>query len=70
VTRPSLSGAARLRHAHELRRAYDAGATIRQICADQGRSYGSVHDLLALAGTVFRPRGTERKAKPTEGTQP
>ncbi|GJO41056.1 hypothetical protein DAVIS_04461 [Mycobacterium marinum] len=41
----------------ELRHAYEAGASIRNLAADTGRSYGSVHSMLRESGTTMRSRG-------------
>jgi hypothetical protein len=65
-----LWGADRLALGHEMADDYNAGATVRAICAKYGRSYGSVHDLLALAGVTFRPRGNPRKPRTTKGARP
>ena len=42
---------------HELRHAYEGGASIRSLVATTGRSYGSVHSLLLESGTTMRGRG-------------
>ena len=42
---------------HELRNAYESGASIRSLVATTGRSYGSVHALLRESGTRMRGRG-------------
>ncbi len=42
---------------HELRNAYEQGASIRNLAATTGRSYGSVHSLLRESGTTMRSRG-------------
>jgi len=42
---------------HELRHAYESGASIRSLVASTGRSYGSVHSLLRESGTTMRSRG-------------
>lgn len=47
----------RLALAQQMKREYENGATIRQLCATYGRSYGWVHDTLRLADTPFRHRG-------------
>ncbi len=51
---------------HELRGAYESGASIRSLVASTGRSYGSVHALLRESGTTMRSRGgpnhTRRRA--------
>jgi Helix-turn-helix domain len=41
-----------------LRAAYDSGASIRELEAKTGQSYGWVHHHLLLAGTDMRGRGT------------
>lgn len=42
---------------YELRYAYEGGASIRNLAASTGRSYGSVHSLLLESGTTMRGRG-------------
>ncbi len=42
---------------HELRNAYEGGASIRNLVASTGRSYGSVHSMLLESGTTLRGRG-------------
>ncbi|OBI84114.1 helix-turn-helix domain-containing protein [Mycobacterium asiaticum] len=42
---------------HELRNAYEKGASIRNLAATTGRSYGSVHSMLRESGTTMRSRG-------------
>jgi hypothetical protein len=42
---------------HELRSAYESGASIRSLVANTGRSYGSIHALLRESGTTMRSRG-------------
>lgn len=41
----------------ELRSAYEGGASIRNLAASSGRSYGSVHSMLLESGTTMRSRG-------------
>ncbi|MEC3995062.1 helix-turn-helix domain-containing protein [Actinacidiphila sp. DG2A-62] len=53
---PRLEGAEREAHAAALRKKYDAGASIRDLVEEDGRAYGTVHQLLAEAGTVFRSK--------------
>jgi len=44
--------------------AYNGGASIRQIAATSGYSFGLVHTLLTEAGVTFRPcGGHHRKEK-------
>lgn len=40
---------------------YAAGATVRAIAADLGRSYGFVHRLLVESGIELRSRGARSK---------
>lgn len=70
MTTIRLWGSDRLALGREMAVDYEEGATVRAICAKYGRSYGSVHDLLALAGVTFRPRGYGAKASAPEGDQP
>ncbi|MGB8389475.1 helix-turn-helix domain-containing protein [Mycobacterium sp.] len=42
---------------HELRNAYESGASIRNLAATTGRSYGSIHSMLVESGTTMRSRG-------------
>jgi hypothetical protein len=42
---------------HELRSAYESGASIRSLVAVTGRSYGAVHSMLRESGTAMRSRG-------------
>lgn len=42
---------------HDLRNAYEGGASIRTLVASTGRSYGSVHSMLRESGTTMRSRG-------------
>ena len=42
---------------HELRNAYEGGASIRTLVATTGRSYGSIHSMLRESGTTMRSRG-------------
>ncbi|MFD3714915.1 helix-turn-helix domain-containing protein [Streptomyces sp. NPDC058677] len=44
----------------ELRKKYDAGASIRALSEESGRSYGYVHQRLYESGVTFRPRGGNR----------
>ncbi|MBO0865626.1 MAG: transcriptional regulator [Mycobacterium sp.] len=41
----------------ELRSAYEGGASIRNLVASTGKSYGSIHSLLRESGTAMRSRG-------------
>lgn len=59
--RPRTDPAERAPLARDLRWRYESGASIRELCADTGRSYGMVYKLLAEAGTPMRSRGGARK---------
>ncbi|OBG33161.1 transcriptional regulator [Mycobacterium alsense] len=54
---------------HELRNAYEGGASIRTLAATTGKSYGSIHSMLLESGTTLRGRGgpnhTSRRARST-----
>ncbi|MCV7399060.1 transcriptional regulator [Mycobacterium fragae] len=41
----------------ELRNAYEGGASIRNLVASTGRSYGSIHSMLRESGVAMRSRG-------------
>ncbi|OSC40860.1 helix-turn-helix domain-containing protein [Mycobacterium decipiens] len=41
----------------ELRNAYEGGASIRNLVASTGRSYGTIHSMLRESGTTMRSRG-------------
>jgi len=42
---------------HELRNAYEGGASIRTLVASTGRSYGSIHSMLRESRATMRSRG-------------
>jgi transposase-like protein len=49
----------------ELRNAYEGGASIRNLAATTGKSYGSIHSLLRESGTTMRSRGgPNHRARP------
>ncbi len=56
-TRRLVPGADRDKLAADLKKKYDAGASIRALAEETGRSYGGVHRLLEDAGATFRSRG-------------
>ena len=49
---------------HELRNAYEGGASIRNLVASTGRSYGSIHSMLLESGTTLRGRGGPNHTSP------
>jgi len=46
-----------------LKRKYDNGASIRELAATTGRSYGFVHRVLSEAGVNLRGRGGATRGK-------
>lgn len=52
-----VSGDERKMLTESLRKKYDAGASIRSLADDIGRSYGFVHRVLSEAGVSLRSRG-------------
>lgn len=54
-----LNGRRREEPARRLRVDYEAGATIRSLSEESGRSYGSVRRLLLESGAALRKRGSE-----------
>lgn len=55
VTR--VTGEVRETLGRELREKYEAGASIRELAEQTGRSYGFVHRLLGESGANYRGRG-------------
>lgn len=66
--RPRLTGEARRGQARAFAREYEAGATIRGLCAESGLSYGTVRQLLIEEEVTFRSRGG-RLPKPAAGVR-
>jgi hypothetical protein len=52
-----ITGAARSELAVQLKAAYEGGASVRQLAAGIGRSYGATHLILSEAHVAFRGRG-------------
>lgn len=44
----------------DLKKAYEGGATIRELHEETGRSFGAIQRLLLEAGVTMRPRGGAR----------
>jgi len=55
-----VRGKRRQQLAQQLKVKYDAGASIRDLAVETGRSYGSIHRLLHEADVAFRGRGGSR----------
>lgn len=58
-----LVGEERQKVAKDLARRYTAGADIRTLAAETGKSYGFTHRILVEAGVTLRPRGGARRRK-------
>lgn len=52
-----ITGAERDALGEQLQQRYLAGASIRELAAETGRSYGFVHRLLVDSGAELRGRG-------------
>ena len=57
-----LSGSARAEARNVAATRYSEGATVRDIAAELGRSYGFVHRLLIESDVPLRSRGARTKA--------
>lgn len=58
-----VTGAARDKLAADLKKKYDAGASIRALAEETGRSYGFVHRMLSESGVTLRGRGGATRGK-------
>lgn len=58
-----VSGSARDALANEVSAKYLEGASIRDLAAETGRSYGFVHRLLVESGVTLRGRGGAPKSR-------
>lgn len=60
-----VTGAERDKLAADLKKKYTGGASIRELAASTGRSYGFIHRVLSESGVSLRGRGgaTRGKAK-------
>jgi predicted transcriptional regulator len=52
-----IAGVERERLTSTLRTQYEAGASLRELAEETGRSYGFVHRILTDAGVTLRGRG-------------
>ncbi|MEV5887345.1 helix-turn-helix domain-containing protein [Streptomyces sp. NPDC052020] len=62
-SRKLIPGPERDTVAAELKAKYETGASIRALAEETGRSYSSVHRLLADVGVTFRSRGGATRQK-------
>jgi len=60
-----IVGAERATVTNDCLRRYGAGASIRTIARETGRSYGFVHRILVQGGAVLRQRGGPRRRRTT-----
>jgi hypothetical protein len=58
-----VTGTERDKLAHDLRRKYDNGQSIRALAESTGRSYGFVHRILSESGASLRGRGGATRGK-------
>lgn len=59
-----LPDAERTRLGRQLVKRYQAGLSVRQICAETGYSIGRVRRLLEAGGVEYRPRGGAHPRSP------
>lgn len=58
-----VTGGERDKLSSTLRKRYDSGASIRDLAASTGRSYGFVHRILSESGASLRGRGGATRRK-------
>ncbi len=58
-----VTGQERADLARSLEAQYRAGASIRELSASTGRSYGFIHRMLTDAGVALRGRGGATRAR-------
>jgi Helix-turn-helix domain len=58
-----VTGAERDKLAGRLKKKYDSGASIRELAASTGRSYGFIHRVLSESGVDLRGRGGATRGK-------
>lgn len=58
-----LTGADRAQLAGQLAEKYEAGASIRMLAEETGRSYGFIHRILSESEVPLRGRGGAPRAK-------
>lgn len=59
-----ITGAERDAVEEDLRKQYEAGASIRTLAEKTGRSYGFVHGVLVDSGAAMRGRGGSIRKTP------
>lgn len=58
-----VTGKSRNRLQSQLKKEYEAGASIRTLARTTGRSYGFVHNVLVESNVVLRGRGGANRRK-------
>jgi len=58
-----VTGGERDKLASDLKKKYNAGASIRELAESTGRSYGFVHRVLSESGVTLRGRGGATRGK-------
>jgi hypothetical protein len=58
-----VTGGERDKLSATLRKRYDSGASIRDLAASTGRSYGFIHRILSESGATLRGRGGATRRK-------
>lgn len=64
-----VTGKSRDKLQHQLKKQYEAGASIRSLAQSTGRSYGFIHNVLVESHTQLRSRGgaNRRRASAAAG---
>jgi len=62
---PRVTGEARNQLTRDVVARYQGGASIRELAADLGRSYGFVHSVLTDSGVQLRGRGGATRSRGT-----
>ncbi|GAQ51705.1 MULTISPECIES: helix-turn-helix domain-containing protein [Streptomyces] len=57
-----IVGAARKQVAADMKKKYEAGASIRDLMEESRRSYGFVRGILQESKVTFRPRGGRHRS--------
>ena len=62
-----ITGESRDKLRDDLKAQYEAGASIRTLANQTGRSYGFIHNVLVEADVTLRRRGGPNRRKKTTG---
>ena len=58
-----ITGSERVKLGRDLKKRYEAGASIRDLAGDTSRSYGFIHRVLTDEGVTLRGRGGATRSK-------